>query len=240
MSVLLERCSTLREMFESRTGKSLSGESVSINSNISIDLAQTLYATVLREKPTRVLEVGMAFGTSSLAILTALRDCGNGGRLVTIDPMQTSIWKGCGKNAVARAGLSGQHEVVEEYDYLALPQLLAKGEKIGFAYIDGWHTFDYTLLDFWYADRMLEVNGIIAFNDCGWRAVDKAIRFVMSHRKYVELDVGLTTKYRGLGRIQNAVSALTGGKHRWGRRAEDRYFRKEASWEPNWDFYAPF
>ena len=48
------------------------------------------------------------------------------------------------------------------------------------AAVDGWHTFDYALLDFWYADKMLDVNGVVGFNDCGWRAVSKAIGFVLT------------------------------------------------------------
>ena len=52
----------------------------------------------------------MAFGVASLAILSGLRACGGNGRLISIDPVQTSNWKGCGKAAVRRAGFGTQHE----------------------------------------------------------------------------------------------------------------------------------
>lgn len=227
-------------MLKRQAGISLSGESVPLNSNISMLHAQCLFDLVLREKPKRVLEVGMAFGTSSLAILAALEQNGGEGKLTTIDPVQTKEWKGCGISAIARAGLAGRHEMIEEFDYVALPKLLARGDMLDFAYIDGWHTFDYTLIDFWYADKMLREQGIVALNDCGWPAVHKAIRFILSHRDYAELDAGLPRRYRGWGRVQEGAARLAGRKKGFGRRSEDRYFRKQTNWEPNWDFYSPF
>jgi predicted O-methyltransferase YrrM len=240
MPELLESCPVLKEMFESQSAKSRDGQTVPLNSNISILHAQCLYDAVLREKPTAVLEVGMAFGTASLAILSALQKNGGAGKLITIDPVQSTEWKGCGLAGIERAELANRHEMIEDFDYFALPNLLRSGARFQFAYIDGWHTFDYTLVDFWYADKMLDEQGIIAINDCGWPAVNKAIRFILSHRKYEEIDVGLLRRYRTWGRVQETLARLSGKKKGWGRRSEDRYFRKEANWEPNWDFYAQF
>jgi hypothetical protein len=155
--------------------------------------------------------------------------------------MQSSQWKGGGVTAVAKAGLSARHELIEDYDYNALPRLLASGQRVGFAYIDGWHTFDYTLLDWWYLDKMLPAGGVVGFNDCGWPAVDKAIRFVVSHRKYTEVDVGLPPEFLGHTRPRELLRRLTlGDRAKWYRRAEDRYFTKDEHWEPKWDFFAPF
>ena len=116
------------------------------------------------------------------------------------------------------------------------------GIKIDFAYIDGWHSFDYTLLDGWYVDRMLAVGGIAAFNDCDWPAVKKAIRFVLTHRKYSEMDVGLPVSLSGHHLKWEPLRQflICGSKLGCFRRAEDRYFRKDENWEPSWDFYARF
>ena len=139
--------------------------------------------------------------------------------------------------SIARSGLSNWHEMHEDFDFKVLPRLLESGKKIDFAYIDGWHTFDYTLLDWWYIDKMLHPGGIAAFNDCAWPAVDKAIRFVITHRKYTEIDVGTP---RQSGRKNKLLSALSLGWVRAPLDIRDRYFRKDADWEPRWDFYAPF
>src|SRR5688572_39604 len=200
MSELLERCPILREMLEGRTAYTSAGERVPLHSDIRPEYAEALYQTILRLRPSVAIEVGMAFGVASLAILSALRDGQADGKLISIDPMQSSQWKGGGVTAVAKAGLSDRHVLFEDYDHSVLPRLLASGYRVGFAYVDGWHTFDYALLDWWYIDKMLPVGGVVGLNDCGWPAVEKVIRFMLTHRKYTELDVGLTPQLLGYTR----------------------------------------
>jgi hypothetical protein len=127
---------------------------------------------------------------------------------------------------------------VEEADYLSLPRMLGRGTQVDFGYVDGWHTFDYTLLDFWYLDKMLAVGGHVAFNDCGWRAVSKAIGFLLTHRKYSEIDVGLTPSVVP-GRELIRFATGKWGRH-YKRMNHDRYFRKDEAWEPGHDFFKSF
>lgn len=182
-------------------------------------------------RPQSCIEIGLANGISALAMLAGLSE--HGGRLLSIDPYQSSFWKNRGVESIARAGVDHLHELREAPDFLALPELLRAGTRVDFAYIDGWHTFDYTLLDFWYLDRMLPVGGVVAFNDCGLRAVHRAIRFVETNRHYDELDVGLPKDYtrHPLGRIRRRLE---------GRNSADRYFRKRDTWEPESSSYYPF
>jgi predicted O-methyltransferase YrrM len=242
MPRLLNRCPVLKEMLECRSTYTMAGDQIPIGSNIPLAYAEALYEAVLQIRPSVVLEVGMAFGISSLAILSALRDSTQNGKLISIDPHQCSGgWKGAGVAAVARAALNEWHEMIQDYDYNVLPRLLASGLKIDLAYIDGWHTFDYAFLDWWYVNKMLPVGGVVGFNDCGWPAIDKVIRFVLTHRKYSEIDVGLPIEFATQGRRRELLRRLTlGNKRRWYSRAEDRYFKKVADWEPQWDFFAPF
>jgi len=125
MTKLLTQCPVIKEMLIDRSATTLAAERIPVHSDIGTGHAEALYEAVLRERPTTVLEVGMAFGVSSLAILTALRDIGENGRLVSIDPNQTTYWKGCGLAAVERAGLKSRHELFEDFDYNVLPRLLA-------------------------------------------------------------------------------------------------------------------
>jgi predicted O-methyltransferase YrrM len=237
MSKLFKQCPIIEEMLLGRTSQTLTGENISVHSEIDLANAESLYETVLRVRPAVVIEIGVAFGVSSLSILTALREIDQGGKLLSVDPMQTSVWKGCGLASIARAGLTNWHEMHEDFDYKVLPRLLESGKKMDFAYIDGWHTFDYAFLDWWYIDKMLRPGGIAAFNDCAWPAVDKAIRFVTTHRKYTEIDVGIPRQSQ---RKRKLLSALSLGWVRVPLDIRDRYFRKDADWEPRWDFYAPF
>lgn len=242
MRNLLTQCPTLKNMLERGFVETPKGKRLAVDSYIPITFADALYETVLRTRPILVIEIGMAFGVSSLAILTALRDIGQNGKLISIDPWELSgSWEGGGVAAVAQAGLSESHTLIEDYDYKVLPQLLASDSKPEFAYIDGWHTFDHVLLDWWYLDKMLPVGGIVGFNDCGWPAVDKAIRFVLTHRKYKEMNVGLTVEFEKSGLKQEFLHRfLLGNERKWKRQVQDRYFEKIDNWEPKWDFFVPF
>lgn len=196
--------------------------------------ADALYRMVFKQEPNLMIEIGLANGVSSIASLSAMQDAGKNGRLISIDPNQTSEWSGKGVANVNSCGLSSQHQLIEKVDYLALPELLAQRHKIDFAYIDGWHTFDYTLLDFFYLDKMLRVGGVIGFNDCGFRAVHKVLNFVLSHRKYEEVDAGLKPDYCGRN------LAVTGVRKLLKLSRSDRYFRKIEDWEPGWNYYSRF
>jgi predicted O-methyltransferase YrrM len=232
------------------TGQTLdeTGATVQLRSNVPAAYAEALYRTVRAEGVSRAVEVGMACGVSSLAILAGLADR-DGATLVSIDPNQSREWHRAGRSAVERAGFGSRHRLIEQPSYLALPHLVAEGTTVDFVYIDGWHTFDYTLIDFFFADRLLRPGGIVAFNDCSWPAIDKAIRFVKTHRKYEELDVGLEKtpvvpawESRRV-KIVRACEAALGlpSRYRVGLGfAQDRYFRKLATWEPTWNFYEDF
>jgi predicted O-methyltransferase YrrM len=214
------------------------GASVPLESGISLESAEALYGVVMLARARVVLEVGMACGVSSLAILTALGDLGEHGRLISIDPHQSTQWRRCGVTAVEHAGLGDRHRLIEETSQLALPRLLAEETRVQVAYIDGWHTFDYAFLDFWYADQMLAVGGVVGFNDCGLPSIEKVIRFVLSHRKYQEIQVGLPIRYTGGGnRLQTILPRSIRPSSR---QSQDRYFEKREDWEPPWNFFSTF
>ncbi len=224
----------LKEIYTSGRVYDPSGEALECNSHTPLEYMVALYRTVLAARPRVVLEIGMAYGISSLAILMALDKIGEAGCLISVDPHQSGDWKNIGVANVQRSGFTERHELLESYDYLALPQLLESGTQIDLAYIDGWHTFDYVLLDLFYLDKMLHPGGIMGFNDCGYRAIDKAINFLLTHRKFREIDVKLKPDYSGRSTLNSTLRRIARVSH------TDRYFRKTQDWEPDWNFYVRF
>lgn len=132
---------------------------------------------------TAALEVGMANATSSVVICGALAARG-GGSLISIDPFQTADYKREGVANVARAGFADRHQLLEEPDYLALPRLVSEQRRFGFIFIDGWHSFDYALIDIFFADLLLDDGGVLALHDTDWPSVNKAVRFLETHKPY--------------------------------------------------------
>jgi predicted O-methyltransferase YrrM len=200
-----------------------------LHSNINEAYAAALQGCVRELEPRDAIEIGMAFGTSALAILG-----GCNAHLTSIDPGQEADYTFGGRIAVEKAGFGDRHRLLNEPDFEALPRLLGDGQRIQFAYIDGWHTFDYVLLDFFYLDKMLDEGGVIAFNDCWMKAITRVIDFVLGHRRYEEIDVGLNSGAPSL-RTQLGARLLGRPLHR-----QDRYFRKIAQHEPEWNFYRSF
>lgn len=208
------------------------GEGVerAINSQIPPAYARALTETVRREQPNLVVEIGMACGFSSLAILSALPE---NGRLVSVDPYHGDYHR-IGETLVCRSTRAASHQLVEEPDYLALPRMVEQGWQVDMAYIDGMHTFDYVALDAFYLDKLLRVGGVLAFNDCGFRSINKFLKYFVNHRHYEEIDVGLTPDYRGRNPLVTAWRRLEK------RSSHDRYFRKLDSWEPEHTFFRNF
>ncbi len=76
------------------------------------------------------------------------------------------------------------HELIEVPSEIALPKLLSENKTYDFAFIDGWHTFDHTLIDFFYLNRMLKIGGIIVIDDVSYPSVSKLMRYLMRYPGY--------------------------------------------------------
>ena len=158
------------------------GKEIEASSFIPAEECALIYESIAASGAVRGIETGMAFGMSSLCIADALRRNSASSELVSIDPCQTTDWKGAGLHLLARAGLSTT--LLEESSQLALPRLAAEGQRFDFGFIDGWHTFDHTLIDFFYIDMMLRDGGIVVFDDVGYPAIHAVVRFVLTNRDY--------------------------------------------------------
>ncbi len=158
------------------------GTVAAAHSVILADECAAIYESIAASKAVRGIETGMAFGVSSLCMADALRRNSEAYELVSIDPCQTADWKSAGMHLLARAGLTAT--LIEEPSQLALPRLAAEGQRFDFGFIDGWHTFDHTLIDFFFIDLMLADGGFIVFDDVGYPAINAVVRFVLANRDY--------------------------------------------------------
>jgi hypothetical protein len=169
------------------------------------------------------LEIGMARASSSVAILSALPAEGH---LTSIDPFQLRKedgYDGAGVRVVEQAGFRNRHTLLAEYDYIALPRLVGEGRQFQFVFIDGYHAFDYAMLDFFYANLLVPPNGIVAFHDSGWPSIYRVCEFVERGVGYARIGpppalAGLHWTRRG---ARLAWQKLTGN----GQQADERRFR---------------
>lgn len=162
----------------------IDGERVPVSSNVDFDEGRFLQALIRRYRPIRSLEIGFAYGISSLFICEALKEVNEEFRHTIIDPHQTKNWHGIGLQNLRTAGYLQNCTLVEDYSEFALPKLLKSGARFDFTFIDGWHTFDHTLADFFFINKMLDLGGIVAFDDTNYPSIRRVIAHVLTYPAY--------------------------------------------------------
>lgn len=174
----------VHRVFSTRLLPLESGGTTPLNVYIPRDQGDYLYSLVRHYRPAVTIEIGMANGLSTLFLAAAHRDNDAGGRHIAIDPFQATDWHNVGVGLIRQAGLADIVRHVPLPSHQALPDLEREGIRAGLIFIDGAHLTDYVFADFLVADRILDVGGLIAFDDSDWPAVNTVIRFVLSNRAY--------------------------------------------------------
>jgi predicted O-methyltransferase YrrM len=175
----------LEELIRTGSSPTPEGGSMPLQSNVLADEAEFL-ANVVRElKPVTTLEVGLAMGCSALAICDATVGTPSAHHIV-MDPRQNArpLWGGIGLHNLARAGFGARVEFHELPSFQVLAGLALEKRRIQFAFIDGFHTFDYALVDFFLIDKLLEPGGAVAFDDADWPSVRRVVRYVATNLAY--------------------------------------------------------
>jgi predicted O-methyltransferase YrrM len=221
------------------------GSKKDLLSSIKLDEALEISQTVIRLKPRTTVETGVALGMSTLAICLAQEVNGQGCHF-GVDPCQSSEHKMAAIQILEAAGVQHRFKLLEGPAHLELPRLIDTGQSVEFAFIDGMHTFDYKLLDFFFADKLLSAGGVLGFHDCLWDSTKKVLRFALSHRKYrlvgsdaPPFDPHTYRTSRRPGRILRQLRSIelplrsTGGKNLL-------MLEKLESWEPPYQYFSAF
>src|SRR5262245_51125989 len=106
--------SVLEALLTTGYAKSADGTLVKLHSHIDRPKGDLLQSLIHMFRPARTLEVGLAFGISSLYICEAIQDS-HQARHVIIDPAQMSdqYWKGLGLENLRSAGYGDMIEFME-------------------------------------------------------------------------------------------------------------------------------
>jgi predicted O-methyltransferase YrrM len=154
---------------------------------ISISQGLWLYNFCIDHKVLRTLEVGLAYGFSTLyfiALLAKHRD----GHHTAVDPYANKDWRGIGLAKVAPAieklGLdpAQRFEFFEERSDHAAIDLHRRGSRFDLIFVDGNHRFDDVLVDFYLYDPLCRAGGFIVFDDMWMSSVRSVASFISSNR----------------------------------------------------------
>jgi predicted O-methyltransferase YrrM len=172
------------EIYERGEVTTPAGNVIKLHSAISREEGDFL-AELIRNDETiaRTLEIGCAFGVSALHICAELVGRKDAHHII-IDPNQSTEWEAVGVTNLRRAGLT-RFTLIEEGSEFVLPRLVAEGERrFDLIFIDGWHTFDHTLIDCFYTTRLLRVGGYLVIDDASFASVSTVIRHLETYPCY--------------------------------------------------------
>lgn len=176
---------TLENIFFSSKIETPENQFIEVHSNTSKEQGIFLQQIFDIVKPKKSLEVGLAFGISALFILEKHREFNNDrGSHLVIEPFS---WGGVAEHNIEKEGLTKYVDIRYAKSYDILPKLYYEKCHIQFAYIDTLKLFDTILQDFYFIDKMLDVNGVFILDDCFWPGVQRVARFINSlpHYKFM-------------------------------------------------------
>jgi predicted O-methyltransferase YrrM len=151
-----------------------------------------LYSLCREMKPQSTLEIGLAYGFSTLYFLTAIHENGTGHH-IALDPFQNKLWSGVGLSHAQSLGMTDSFGFIEEESASVLVHLAKQGRTFEIIFIDGSHRFDDVLMDFRLSAPLCSTGGCIVLDDMWMPSIRRAVSFIRSNRKdFVELKTGLS------------------------------------------------
>ncbi len=226
------------------------GEKKQLDDAVSKGEAESIVKAMESVNAKYTLETGVAAGVSTLAITSTLKSLG-GVKHYGVDPNQTDYYGSAAILNLEKENLQDMFQLLEGPSHTQLAKLIEQNVQVDFVLIDGWHTFDYTLLDFFLADKLLRPGGIVAFHDCYGLSKQKVLKYVETHRKYEYAEEFFvrgnesrkTTLKFFIWRILNKPAFLF-SKYHWKYQIRNSsglvFMRKKEQYEPPYDFYKTF
>lgn len=133
---------------------------------------------LIDERAGTVVEVGLAYASSALAIGEALlRGGSRTPRHVVIDPFQYTAYEGVGWELLQDADLDDVAELVTEPSQQFLARLAQAGFTADAAFVDGSHHFHNVFVDLHFLNGIVQPGGVVLLDDVWWPSVAAAAAY---------------------------------------------------------------
>ena len=153
---------------------------------ITPEQGATLRQLMMDSSVSRSLEVGFAYGFSTLWMLDALRKQPEAEH-IAIDPFEKSRYHGIGLHQVDKIRFEGKFKWIPDFSIHALSDLIRQREKFDFIYIDGNHKFDGVIVDFYLSDLLARPGTLIVLDDMWMPSIRAASSFIIENLSYEPL-----------------------------------------------------
>jgi len=133
---------------------------------------------LIAERVRTVVEIGLAYGSSALAIGEALVTVGSASpRHIVIDPFQREAFSNVGWDLLCSAGLDPIATLLVEPSSVALPRLVAEGVVADAAFVDGSHRYHEVFVDLYFLRKIVRPGGLVVLDDDWTPSVRTAVRY---------------------------------------------------------------
>jgi predicted O-methyltransferase YrrM len=133
---------------------------------------------LISEKVRTVIEIGLGYGSSALAIGEALVTIGSPRpRHIVIDPFQQQAFANVGWDVLCSAGLDSITTLMAAPSSVALPKLVTEGVVADAAFVDGSHRFHEVFVDLYFLRKLVRPGGLIVLDDDWTPSVRTAVRY---------------------------------------------------------------
>jgi predicted O-methyltransferase YrrM len=172
----------LLSMYREEPMLGVDGERHPIDKQTRINPAQGMwfYELCCSMKPRATLEVGFAYGFSTLFFLAAIA-VNKAGHHTAVDPFERSDWHGIGLANVRVTGSESSFRHIEDRSDRAATDLARQNSSFDIIYIDGNHRFDDTLVEFYLYAALCRIDGLIIFDDMWMSSIQTVVSFVRSN-----------------------------------------------------------
>jgi predicted O-methyltransferase YrrM len=102
-----------------------------------------------------------------------------------VDPFQKTQWHNIGVENLKRVGFWRHCKLIAKPSHVALPEVLGKHGEGSFdvVLVDGMHLFDYTLVDAFYAVKLLRPGGYLLVDDMWMKSVQHVVSYLAASYK---------------------------------------------------------
>jgi predicted O-methyltransferase YrrM len=133
---------------------------------------------LISERVRTVVEVGLAYGSSALAVGEALVTVNSPRpRHIVIDPFQQRAFANVGWDLLCSAGLDSIARLMATPSSIALSQLVSEGVHAEAAFVDGSHRFHEVFVDLYFLRKIVRPGGLIVVDDDWAPSVRTAVRY---------------------------------------------------------------
>jgi predicted O-methyltransferase YrrM len=236
-----------------KSGRIEVASDVFVDIHSSIDAREVDFISrIVRNDPgiVRSLEVGLAFGISALTITLSKRDV-TVSTHDAIDPHQRTQWQSVGLGLLDKHGIKIQ--LYSGFSEIVLPDLCKEQKSYDLIFIDGWHTFDHTLIDLFYSTKLLRNGGYLIIDDLTFPSVKRAVDYIKNYPCYSIFDAlpfeGSSSIRRKLMRVALRILPIGIFKPYMSTSLQNRLFEPEYSMiclkkigddTRNWDWFRDF